>query len=290
MTVLVLVAHIDDESFGCGGTIAKYSGCNTGVVVAALNPGGEFLRRNKMRISTIRSRIEDRIAATKKVQEELRIKEYIVGPWDQGELSKCDVSQAEVNHYVEGLIEKFDPVRVITHSPLDLHPDHRRVYEAALASVRPWVTKRKIDLISFEDLGANHYVEGLIEKFDPVRVITHSPSDLHPDHRRVYEAALTSVRPWVPKRKIDLISFEDLGSTGILPGWSPNMYVRLTAGHLASKLSAIELYDSIDSPPFPHPRSSYHVTSLARLRGGDSGSEFAEAFQIIRSYGVCRNV
>ena len=228
MTVLVLVAHIDDESFGCGGTIAKYSDCNTGVVVAAVNPGGEFLRRNKMRISTIRSRIEDRIAATKKVQEELRIKEYIVGPWDQGELSKCDVSQAEVNHYVEGLIEKFDPVRVITHSPLDLHPDHRRVYEAAL----------------------------------------------------------TSVRPWVPKRKIDLISFEDLGSTGILPGWSPNMYVRLTAGHLASKLSAIELYDSIDSPPFPHPRSSYHVTSLARLRGGDSGSQFAEAFQIIRSYDV----
>lgn len=51
------------------------------------------------------------------------------------------------------------------------------------------------------------------------------------------------------------------------------------AEHIDKKIKALSFYES-EMREFPHPRSYEYVRALARVRGGQSGFEYAEAFEL----------
>jgi LmbE family N-acetylglucosaminyl deacetylase len=113
--------------------------------------------------------------------------------------------------------------------------------------------------------------------------------DRHTDHRAVFEAAMVATRPVGAGKGIHLFAaYETLSSTywnapGIEPAFNPNFFVDIT-GQIDNKLAAMAEYQS-QLQEFPNPRSLEALRALALFRGSQSGSGYAEAFQIIRMHG-----
>ena len=130
-----------------------------------------------------------------------------------------------------------------------------------------------------------HDLERVIEKVSPTLVITHHWRCTNIDHRVCYEAAVVATRPDT-KRRIELLSCEIPSSTGYLRPvmFEPNYYVGLEDRHVEAKLRAMESF-STEAREDPHPRSPEALRAMAKVRGSESGSMWAEAFQIVRCFG-----
>ena len=62
----------------------------------------------------------------------------------------------------------------------------------------------------------------------------------------------------------------------------PNCFIDVT-DHMTEKLSLMRIYDS-ELGQHPFPRSERNIKALATFRGATCGVEYAEAFQILKSY------
>ncbi len=129
-------------------------------------------------------------------------------------------------------------------------------------------------------------VEKHIDLIKPDTIYTHQPGDLNIDHQITFRAVLTATRPLKSTSVKNLYSFEIPSSTE----WSfnqlghvfnPNMFYDIT-DTLETKLEALECY-SDEMREYPHPRSMKAIKSIASRWGSVSGSDYAEAFQLIRS-------
>lgn len=128
----------------------------------------------------------------------------------------------------------------------------------------------------------NDRVAEFIDNIEPHVVYAPSPGDLNSDHGIVARSAAIAVRP-IAGRRISLFYFETLSSTEwgrvfLHSSFMPNLYVDITST-LEQKLEAARCYDS-ELKPFPHPRSSEGIKTLAKLRGMEAGLEAAEAFAL----------
>jgi LmbE family N-acetylglucosaminyl deacetylase len=111
-------------------------------------------------------------------------------------------------------------------------------------------------------------------------------TDYDQDHRRTFETAFAAARPIAPQFGKWLIphvlAYEQVKQTF---AWAdlprPALFTDIGAV-IESKLSAIALYSS-QLRPVPHVRSLENVRALARIRGGEIGVEYAEAYQVFRS-------
>jgi LmbE family N-acetylglucosaminyl deacetylase len=129
-------------------------------------------------------------------------------------------------------------------------------------------------------------IEELVERLRPQVLYTHHGGDLNIDHVCVHRAVLTATRPVGPSPVRDIYAFEVASSTEwsfhqFLPAFRPNVFVDI-GSTLEMKLRAMALYQS-ESQPFPHPRSSEALRATARRWGCVVGSEYSEAFELIRS-------
>jgi len=122
-----------------------------------------------------------------------------------------------------------------------------------------------------------HWLEVVLDEVQPRTILTHSPRCLNVDHRRCYEAVMVATR----QSDITVLSGEVPGSTSVLEAWKPNLYVKLAQEHVNRKIAAMQAYQS-EKRESPHPRSPTMLEALARVRGAECGSEFAEAFRIER--------
>jgi N-acetylglucosamine malate deacetylase 1 len=119
-----------------------------------------------------------------------------------------------------------------------------------------------------------------IEDFEPYWVITHHWADLNSDHRAVHEATRVATRP-TGGSAVALLTMEVPSSTEY--GYSahePNLVVPISPSSLEAKCAGLECYES-EIRPYPHGRSIEAVRALAAYRGYTSGSEMAEAFQLV---------
>ena len=132
------------------------------------------------------------------------------------------------------------------------------------------------------------FIEEQILKFKPTRIFTHHPGDLNDDHFQTARACLPASRLF--QRRTDINSLKAIYFMEILSStdWSfpstkekfdPNMYVDIT-DTLQLKLQALSKYKRVMRPA-PHPRSIEILTGHASSRGGQSGYQYAEAFQMI---------
>ena len=129
----------------------------------------------------------------------------------------------------------------------------------------------------------NKIIEKEISNFKPDVVLTHSNSDSNKDHTKVYDATIIATRPQTSVK--DVYSYEVLSSSewGFSESFSPNVFYKLSEVDLIYKWKSLKLYET-EIQQWPHPRSKEGVYSLAKIRGSQSGVDFAEAFKLVRSF------
>lgn len=142
MSVLVVVAHPDDETLGCGGTLAKLALRGIEVNVAILGEG--VMAREDAQLGALMVLHQ---AARKAVEilgvGALKIFELPDNRFDT-------VPLLEVVKIVEGLISYFRPCTIYTHWRGDLNIDHKVTHDAVLIATRPMISGSVKELYAFE--------------------------------------------------------------------------------------------------------------------------------------------
>ena len=106
------------------------------------------------------------------------------------------------------------------------------------------------------------------------------------DHQTIVKSVLVATRPTSIKNIIsEIYSFEILSSTewNFLNKFKPNYFVSMSKKNILNKWNALKGYKS-EIQKKPHPRSLFGIETLAKYRGLQCGSNFAESYEIIRSF------
>jgi LmbE family N-acetylglucosaminyl deacetylase len=140
----------------------------------------------------------------------------------------------------------------------------------------------KLDMLSMGDL--IDQFSAVFKSFRPEQVFLPSRSDVHTDHRVVFDAAAACTK-WFRNPSVRrVLAYETISETGfgLGPdlGFHANYFVDIGA-FLERKLEIMAVYDS-ELDEFPFPRSMEAIRALATVRGAASGFEAAEAFQLLR--------
>lgn len=120
---------------------------------------------------------------------------------------------------------------------------------------------------------------------EPDHVYLNHFGDVHSDHRVVFEATMSVLKPFYSHGVKRILSYEILSSTDAMPAhpsraFVPNVFTDVTE-FLEKKIEIMALYKS-EIQQFPLPRSLDNMRTLARYRGATIGVEFAEAFMLVR--------
>ena len=123
----------------------------------------------------------------------------------------------------------------------------------------------------------------MIANVNPSHIFTHNPIEVNIDHRIIYRAVESAVRPLSNRSEKNIYSFEiPCSGNWTLDGqFKPNTYVDIKDfWHI--KKTAWDYYYS-ESRPFPFPRSELGLKTIAMHRGLQAGLEMAEGFKLLRS-------
>lgn len=140
----------------------------------------------------------------------------------------------------------------------------------------------QLDRVPMSDLVAG--ISEVFRSFEPEEVFVPHPSDVHTDHRIVFDA-VASCSKWFRYPSVKrVLAYETLSETdfglGTDQGFRPNVFVDIDP-FLNNKLRAMDIYAS-ELRAFPFPRSHDAIRALATLRGAASGFKTAEAFELLR--------
>ncbi len=130
-TVLVIAAHPDDETLGCGGTIRSLADAGDLVHVALLADGVSS-RDDSINYS---NDLNDRRSASRKACEILGVQDVFFGDFPDNRMDT--IALLDIVKVVESLIEKYKPDTIFTHHVGDLNIDHRQVHDAVITACRP---------------------------------------------------------------------------------------------------------------------------------------------------------
>ncbi len=149
-TILVIAAHPDDESLGCGGTIAKHVASGDIVHVIFMTNGVDS-RKN----SSSNNNINNRIISTKKAINILGILsiQYIDFPDNKMD----SVPLLDVVQSIENIIKNLNPEIVYTHHIGDLNIDHQITHKAVMVACRPQPNCSVREIYSFEILSSTEW-------------------------------------------------------------------------------------------------------------------------------------
>jgi LmbE family N-acetylglucosaminyl deacetylase len=143
----------------------------------------------------------------------------------------------------------------------------------------------KLDAAPFDELIAS--IRQAIADTSPELVYLNHFGDVHSDHRVLFEATMSVLKPFYSSRHgvRKILSYEVFSSTDAMPNhparaFVPTIFNDVTQ-FLEKKLEIMSLYDS-EIQPFPLPRALDSIRALARFRGATIGVEFAEAFMLVR--------
>jgi LmbE family N-acetylglucosaminyl deacetylase len=116
-------------------------------------------------------------------------------------------------------------------------------------------------------------------------VYTVHSGDIHSDHRVVFQATMSAIKPFAGHGVSRLLSYETISSTDAAPAGStnsflPNVYSDISQ-HMERKLEIMSMYEGEVHPP-PLPRALDSIRALGRFRGSTIAVEYAEAFMSLR--------
>jgi len=155
--LVVIAPHPDDETLGCGGTIARFADQGTEVSVLIVSGHLPPLYDEQAFETTRR----EALAAFKIMgvtrSEFLRIPATLVR----------DVPVAELNGKINGFIREEAPEMVLLPYP-DRHIDHRIIFDACVVACRPVHAAAPKVVLAYETLSETHWnVPGIEPAFVP---------------------------------------------------------------------------------------------------------------------------
>lgn len=164
MSTLVIAAHPDDETLGCGGTIAKLSSAGEKICIVILGQGiasrGVQNRTDeKQQIKTLRE--QSRTAAGILGTDSISFHDLPDNRFDT-------VPLLEVVRIIESYIKKIAPETIYTHHVGDLNIDHTITAKAAITAARPVPGCCVKKIFGFEVLSSTEWNFGAgSERFEP---------------------------------------------------------------------------------------------------------------------------
>ena len=148
--IAFIFAHLDDESYGPLGTIAKLSKDNEVFVLALCNGS-----RPGATVSNSRKNAFAQICNNLNIQYEIL------------DNDDCTLEIAKVTSEISKFIAKFKPSTIYTHSVNDIHRDHRMVAEACIVASRPKPDSSVNTVYSCEIPAASEWGFGQYGQFSP---------------------------------------------------------------------------------------------------------------------------
>ena len=136
-SILLVVAHPDDEALGAGGTIHKLSSLGIEVNCMILSGTAEARSTNPSEKELLKS--------IKLSGDILGIKEHIIGNFDNIKFNTYP--HLEIVQFIEDGIKKFNPSTIITHHISDINDDHIITSKACLAASRLYQRQNSTKLI-----------------------------------------------------------------------------------------------------------------------------------------------
>jgi LmbE family N-acetylglucosaminyl deacetylase len=125
------------------------------------------------------------------------------------------------------------------------------------------------------------------ESFQPEVIFTHHGGDVNIDHQRTFESVITACRPMQDENVKTIITFETPSGTE----WKspsdprhflPNLFFSISKNNIDAKIKGMESYE-FERREYPHPRSPEALKIQAQRWGIMVGTNFAEAFCLVRS-------
>jgi LmbE family N-acetylglucosaminyl deacetylase len=126
--ILVAVAHPDDETLGCGASLARFTDEGRAIAIW-FAADGVSSRQNQPQDASARAASAERALAC------LGVSDFEFGEFPDNALDT--VSRLELAQSLQKLVDRFQPTCLITHSQSDLNIDHRLVGEVAAIVSRP---------------------------------------------------------------------------------------------------------------------------------------------------------
>ena len=150
--ILIIAAHPDDETLGCGAYIYQNSKKNN-IKVIFLGEGTSCRFGENDDEDVISREIEKRKNYCLKALKILGVRNYEFYNLPCGQFDQIPI--IKIGKIIEKEISNFKPHIIVTHSKNDVHADHKISYQATIQSTRPG-TKNQIEkILSFEILSSS---------------------------------------------------------------------------------------------------------------------------------------
>ena len=130
-------------------------------------------------------------------------------------------------------------------------------------------------------------ISSVFNDVKPHTIYTLNRSDAHSDHRVVLDAVVSCTKSFRYPFIREVMMYECSSETEFAPAlpekvFMPNCYIDIT-NQIDEKIELMNIYES-ELGEHPFPRSERNIRALGTYRGASSGVEYAEAFQILKSY------
>ena len=130
-------------------------------------------------------------------------------------------------------------------------------------------------------------ISKIFTETQPELIYVLNRSDAHSDHRVLFDAVMACTKSFRYPFIREVLMYECLSETEFAPAlpekaFIPTCYVDISE-QMDEKLALMEVYGT-ELGEHPFPRSKRNIIALATYRGASCGVEYAEAFQILKSY------
>ena len=143
-SVLVVVAHPDDEAIGCAGTILKHTLNGDKVQILILSDGFSSRLNGEKRDNT-----------AYEVSSELGCKKPILCNFPDNKLDSIPL--IDLVKRIEQVISEFSPEIIYTHHVGDLNIDHQITHKAVMTACRPLPNSNVKQIYAFEILSSSEW-------------------------------------------------------------------------------------------------------------------------------------
>lgn len=161
--VLIVVAHPDDEAYGCGGTLFRFR--------------KEWLTNLCIFTDGGNINVEKTKECIKDAGKILEIEHTNYLEWGIDQRLEI-LPGKEIIFEIDKMIDEYAPELVITHSLTDLNRDHRIIAEAVMVSTRPKPEYPVKEVWSMEVLSATDWGFGQFGNFEPNLFVNLSTMEL----------------------------------------------------------------------------------------------------------------
>jgi|APSaa5957512535_1039671.scaffolds.fasta_scaffold35947_2 N-acetylglucosamine malate deacetylase 1 len=147
-TILVVVAHPDDEILGCGGTMARHAdeGDEVHVIFMANGVSSRDIK------NVVLDKINERKQAAIEACSIVGVKQLHFLDFNDNQMDTYSV--LEIIQKLEKLINKIKPDVVYTHHSKDLNIDHQLTHRSVMTACRPQPESSVSEIYSFEVLSS----------------------------------------------------------------------------------------------------------------------------------------